>query len=64
MADWVTALEYIYDWLTQVGRVSPGFKPLLEYISCCVEAAASAPAGYPLVGLVEEMLDRYGIDSE
>lgn len=63
LTDWAMSLEYLYDWLAQAGRVSPGLKPLLEYIGCCVEAAASAPAGYPLSGLVEEMLDRYGMES-
>ncbi len=64
LGDWVAALEYAYDWLAESGRVSPGLKPLLEYISCCVEAAASAPAGYPLTGMVEEMLDRYGMETQ
>lgn len=64
LADWIAALEYAYDWLAESGRISPGLKPLLEYISCCVEAAASAPAGYPLTAMVEEMLDRYGMETQ
>lgn len=64
LAEWVEALEYVYDWLGQAKRVSPGLKPLLQYIGCCQEAATSAPAGYPLAGMVEEMLDRYGMDTE
>lgn len=63
LAQWIEALEYFYDWLGQNERKSPDLKLLLEYLSCCAEAGSGAPAGFPLQGLLEEMLDRYGYDT-
>lgn len=62
LAEWIEALEYFYDWFAQNERESPGLSQLLEYLSCCTEAGSNSPVGFPLQGLLEEMLDRYGFD--
>lgn len=62
MAEWIEAIEYFYDWLAQNNRSSPGIRNLLQYLDCCKQAGSSAPPGYPLVALLEEMLDRYGLE--
>ncbi|WOO43104.1 hypothetical protein [Rubellicoccus peritrichatus] len=62
LSEWIEALEYFYDWLAQNERETPSLLQLLEYLSCCKEAGSSAPVGFPLQGLLEEMLDRYGYD--
>lgn len=61
LADWVESLEFFHDWLAQSSRPSPGLGALLGYLECCAQAGSSAPPGYPLQSLLEDMLARYGL---
>lgn len=59
-ADWIVAIEYFYDWLSENGRMSPGLAQMLEYLSCCVEAQKGLPHREPLRDVLADMLDQYG----
>lgn len=62
LEDWTAAIEYFYDWLAQNQRPAPGLAPLLEYLSCCVEAQAGQPDKAQLRDVLADMLDQYGFE--
>lgn len=62
LSDWIAAIEYFYDWLSQNQRPAPGLAQILEYLSCCVESQAQLPHRESLPDVLADMLDRYGFE--
>lgn len=60
LEDWLCALDSFALWLEARGQPHPGFTTLLGYLNCCAEVATTAPAGFPLESILEQMLEDYG----
>ena len=58
LADWLTALETFYNWLSDKNRQA-SFTSMLGYLACCSESAANKLVRPALTDLLEEMLQTY-----
>ncbi len=59
IAQWLSAVEYFYQWLEQNSRIA-GLTPILEYISCCTQSTQAFGGKMPLKDILSDMLDQYG----
>ncbi len=61
LSDWMSAIEYFYNWLEEQGR-KIDFLPMLKYLACCVAAPDASEAGQTLTSLITDMLQVHGYE--
>lgn len=58
--EWERALNFFNAWLSQ-NQLTLTLLNQIRYIECCIEGANSLQGQFPLIGLVEDYLNTYGV---
>lgn len=56
---WITAIHFFHNWITNEGRKTT-FEKMLGYIQCCTDSPENKTFKYALKDILKDMIDTYG----
>jgi len=60
LEEWLVSLVYFQKWI-QENKKTKNFPDQIEYLSCCIEGSANTGHFIPLIDLLKDNLDTFGI---